>query len=162
MALYYSMAKPPQLPLCGSGTCVTCTHAHSLTQKGGGVHAGGSISDRHLGATMVPLKTDASIFDPCVSCIGSGSRPNPGLLVLGRTSWLCSQSPESSGFLIIIRPNAQYRHIALRLLGDGPLMQWRVIAGDGPLMQWRVIAVQFTSPCYHGAAGLVGVGRVKP
>ena len=34
-----------------------------------------------------------------VSCIGSESRPNPGLLVLGRASSLCSQSPERSGFL---------------------------------------------------------------
>ena len=33
-------------------------------------------------------------------CIESESRPNPGLLVLGRASWLCSQSPKRSGFLI--------------------------------------------------------------
>ena len=52
-----------------------------------------------------------------VSCIESESRPNPGLLVLGQASWLCSQSPDSSGFLMIKPPhrNLQTRTDAILL-----------------------------------------------
>ena len=49
------------------------------------------------------LKAAAGLFR-VLGRTGPESRLNSGLLVLGRTSWLCAQSPESSGFLIIIKP----------------------------------------------------------
>ena len=55
-----------------------------------------------------------------VSCIEPESRPNLGLLVLGRASWLCSQSLERPGFFNDKNPriftNTQYCRIVLRFL----------------------------------------------
>ena len=57
------------------------------------------------------LKTAAGLF----RVLSLKSRPNLGLLVLGQASWLCSQSPGRSGFLMIINPRkySQTRNTAI-------------------------------------------------
>ena len=64
-----------------------------------------------LGPCRTPSQPGPEDRSWAVLCIAPESRPDPSLPVLGRAPWLCSQSPESSGFLIIT--NAQCHRIAL-------------------------------------------------
>ena len=88
---------------------------------------GSAVPTRYASPREVPRRRDPALRGQpgpedrswAVSSIESESRPNLGLLALGQASWLCSQSPDSSGFSIMKtsqKPaNAQTRNNAILL-----------------------------------------------
>lgn len=79
---------------------------------------GSAVPTRYASPREVPRRRDPALRGQpgpedrswAVSSIESESRPNLGLLALGQASWLCSQSPGSSGSFIIKNPAEIRKH----------------------------------------------------